>query len=408
MSLLVSDLNLKLPQSLKAEQKFQGGIVGRSTQVYTTQNDRYSPNGVSQITATINPGCFFDAPSVYWRGYLEFTKGLRLTKSIHSLFRRIQVRAGSEIIMDTDGANVLQAVLNDTTLNDDESNHTFAITTLTGSDAYREQIYSGVQFAFVPNLAILRQNKLLPGHYIGELSFTFFLESTDTAFVKVNPALTSYGYQISNFETVVDICSVSPVVESLYQNEYETKGLQFALQNWRMSPFQNDAAVSNLKIDAVGNSNKAIVIVPRLVSRLLQPDVDSFQRTFQTLKYVQFMIGSNLLSRYACFGGGAQLMQEIQKTVHMSNNSSITPYNFHCALTGLTAEQEALKSSKALIMQNLDLSRGDDSILSGTSRVPITLSLEYSDLIQPTSYYVYVLTDTLMTCSQREGTRILG
>ena len=409
MSLLVSDYATKIPVTLRQDQRYQGGIVGRTTRNFTTSNDVYATNGISQVGTRLAALGYVDMPSMYWRGKLEFTQGLRLSRSIHSIFRRIQVRtAGGDIIADLDGANVLQAALQDGSLTISEAETTFALTMLTGTDSYRERIYSGVQFTYIPNLAITRFPKLLPLHLIGPLDFTFWLEDVNVAFEKVDQSLTNYAYQISNVECVCDIVSVSPEVESLYQRAYEQDQLSFPLTSWRMSPFQSNSAVEDLRIEAVNNSNRAIVAVPRLVSNLLNPNVDSFARTAQSLRYVQWSIGSNLLARYDCSGNGAQIMQEMQKTLDFSNNAMITPWNFHCQIPGLTAAEDAVKSSKFMVVQNLELSRTDESILSGSARIPITMSLEYSSQIQPTSWYCFVLHDAVLISGASQGTRVLS
>ena len=108
MSLLVSDYATKIPVTLRQDQRYQGGIVGRTTRNFTTSNDRYATNGISQVGTRLAALGYVDMPSMYWRGRLEFTQGLRLSRSIHSIFRRIQVRtAGGDIVAVLDGANVL-------------------------------------------------------------------------------------------------------------------------------------------------------------------------------------------------------------------------------------------------------------------------------------------------------------
>jgi hypothetical protein len=310
-------------------------------------------------------------------------------------------------VCDTDGYNVLQSSLNDVSLTAAESENSFAITQLTGTDKYREDIAEGVQFCFIPNLAINRIAKLLPLHIMGEINYTIWVDDTAVSFIKVDQSLTKTGYDIREWETVADVCTVSPEMETLYQSAYQNNRLTFPLTEWRLSPESSDSPVDEKKIETMNNSNRALVIVPRLVSRILNPNVDSFERTAQSLRYVQYQIGSNLLARYDCRNGAAMIMTEIQKTLDWSNNCSITPYNFHCAFKNLTAAEEALKSSKFLLVQNLELSRTDESILSGSARIPITYKVEYSDFIAPTSYYSYVLSDGLLTCGKSHGVQYL-
>ena len=407
MSLLVSDLATKIPSSLRIDSKALGGIVGRTTRTWPTNTQSYSPTSISQINATVPNIGYIDMQSVYFKGILKFTQGLRLTKSIHSIIRRIQVRIGSEIICDTDGYNVLQSSLNDVLLTATEGENSFAITQLTGSDKYREDIASGVQFCFIPNLAINRIAKLLPLHIISDINYTFWLDDTSVAFIKVDQSLTNTGYSIEDLNIVADVCTVSPEMENLYQSAYLNDRLSFPLTEWRLSPEQSDSPVDELKVETMNNSNRALVIVPRLVSRILNANVDSFQRTAQSLRYIQYQIGSNLLARYDCRNGAAMIMTEIQKTLDWSNNCTITPNNFHCAFKNLSAAEEALKSSKFLLVQNLELSRTDESILSGSARIPITYRVEYEDFITATSYYSYVLSDGLLMAGKTRGVQYL-
>jgi hypothetical protein len=196
-------------------------------------------------------------------------------------------------------------------------------------------------------------------------------------------------------------------MERLYQNAYSADKLAYPLTTWTHVPFQSQSLVDAFRVETVNNSNRAIIVIPRLVNRLLDPNVDSFQRTAQSLKYVQISIGSNLLKRYTVDGGAPEIMSQIQKMLDFSNTGSVTPYNFACQLPGLTAAQEAVKSSKFIIGQSLETSLFDDTILSGCARLPITISVEYASPIQPTQYDVFILSDISLQCGATIGSRVL-
>lgn len=408
MSIVISDLAPKLSTSLKQNPKYASMIVGRTTRSFTTQADVFSPNGLSQINIKI-PSCgFIDGSTLYFTGVLQFTQGLRLTKSLNSLFSRYTIRTQSgDVIADVNGFNVLSSALGDFSLTSVEADSAFAITQLTGSDQYREQICTGVRFAFQLNTAIFRVQNLLPMHLLGGCELTLFLEDTKTAFIKVDQSLTSSTYQISNFSVVVDVCTVAPAVEQLFEQAYNADKLSWNLTTFTHYPFQSNSIVDSFRIEPVNNSNRSLICIPRLVSRLLDPNGDSFERTAQSLRYCQFSIGSNLLKRFEASGGGAELFMQIQKALDFSNTGQVNAYNFHNDMPNLTAAQQAVRSSKFMIGLSTELSLWDDSILSGSSKMPITMTLEYGNAIAPTQYDCYILSDLQLVCGASIGTRVL-
>lgn len=408
MSIVISDLAPKLSSSLKQNQKFASMIVGRTTRSFTTQADVFSPNGLSQINIKIPSVGFIDPTTLYFTGVLQFTQGLRLTKSLNSLFSRYTIRTQSgDVIADVNGFNVLSSALGDLSLTAVEAESAFAITQLTGSDQYREQICTGVRFAFQLNTAIFRVENLLPLHLLGGLDVTLYLEDTKSAFIKVDQSLTASTYQISNFNVVCDVCTVAAAVEQLYETAYNADKLSWNLTTFQHYPFQSNSIVDSFRIETVNNSNRCLICIPRLVSRLLDPNVDSFERTAQSLRYVQFSIGSNLLKRYEASGGGAELFMQAQKALDFSNTGQVNAYNFHNDMPNLTAAQQAVRSSKFILVQDLELSKWDSSILSGSSKMPITMTLEYGSGIAPTQYDCFILSDLQVVCGATIGTRVL-
>lgn len=408
MSILISDLAPKVPSTLKQNQKFANSIIARTTRSWTTQSNVYGPRSQPQINIKIPSVGFIDPLTVNFNGLISFTSGCRLSKSLNSVFKRITIRTQSgDVLMDTNEWNVLSNVLSDFSLTQSEMEGTFSSTNLYGSDTYREQIAPGVRFSFTLNAAIFRQPSILPLHKLGSLDITFWLEDAATAFIKVDQSLTSFDYNISNFEVSMDCLTVTPQIEALFEQAWQNDKLSYPLTTWTHVPFQSASMVESFRIETLNNSNRCIVVVPRQVSRLLDPNVNSFQRSAGSLRFVQFSLGSNLLKRYQADGGAAELMAQIQKALDWSQTGVVTPYNYHCQLQGLTAAQDALKSSKFAIFQDLEISKLDEGIQSGSSRIPVTLTLEYAAPIQNTQYDIFILSDVQLICGQSVGTRVL-
>src|SRR5207253_10970417 len=151
-ALLQSDIIRAVPKNLKIDTLFDSNAVSRTTRSYPASNDMFSTAGVSVVSIPIPAVGWVDFANSYIQGWLAFSSGLELGKSIHSVFRRVLVRASNgQTLMDTDQYHVLTAMLQDATINADESTDALSITTtLTGFSAYRQAISTGVQFSFQP------------------------------------------------------------------------------------------------------------------------------------------------------------------------------------------------------------------------------------------------------------------
>ena len=90
-TLLSSDIVKAVPKSLRVDSKFDAGAVSRTTRSWPASNDVYSPYGVSVVSLTIPAVGWVDFQNSYITGWLDFSPGLELGRSVHSLIRRATV-----------------------------------------------------------------------------------------------------------------------------------------------------------------------------------------------------------------------------------------------------------------------------------------------------------------------------
>src|SRR5437016_3344735 len=120
-ALLQSDVIRAVPKNLKIDTLFDSNAVSRTTRSYPASNDVYSTSGVSVVSINIPAVGWVDFANSYIQGWLAFSSGLELGKSIHSVFRRVLVRASNgSVVCDTDQYHILCSMLQDATINQDE------------------------------------------------------------------------------------------------------------------------------------------------------------------------------------------------------------------------------------------------------------------------------------------------
>src|SRR5213595_2590715 len=93
MAVISSDLIPKMNNSLKMQGIHSSQITGRSQFTSSLGSQTFSPDAQGTMEFTVQPTGFVDMNSLRLEGVLNFTSGLRLTKSIQSVIQRLQVYA---------------------------------------------------------------------------------------------------------------------------------------------------------------------------------------------------------------------------------------------------------------------------------------------------------------------------
>ena len=404
MSVISSDLQEKVNNSLKMSPIMASQITGRAQFTSPLGSQIFSPDGSSTVEGVIQPSGFVDMSSFRFEGDLDHSDGIYLSKSIQSTVQRLQVYSPitGEHIIDIENFNVLQAALSDVTFTPFQMEEgSLSSTQLYGSTETRKKFSKGVSFSMQLNHDLFRMSSYLPSFLCGGLKIKITLAPTATAFIKSDPAVTTTTYSLSNLVCCYDVVSVTPAVQSQYIAGYNNNSLQVRIPTWRVSSFTSDAQIESVRVTNLGNSNRALLMVPRMVSTVNNPSADSLgRRTANTLKQLSVKIGDAVARTHNTTKGAASLVALLQQAIdNTSSDTSINAKNYHCALPYPPGSIEDLdRSSKFMLLQSLELDNTDNSVLSGISRQDITVNLEYKDPLPGQVLYTsYVLIDQIIT-----------
>ena len=409
-TILTQSIAKAIPHNVKMSSKFESGCISRTTRSYAALNQSYSPNANGVISFKIPSVGWIDVANSYLTGFLDFSEGLMLGRSVHSLIRRCEgLASNGQRLFDVDGYNVLCSGIQDVSLTKEELDGSQSLQTLTGSDEYRTEIGSGVSFSFMPLIHFLRSDKFLFSQYTGEVTINLYLDSVQTAFQRVSPGslgqVTDPNFNVSNVKFVCDVVTMDEEIEALTRQAYMDGRLKWNVESWRFTPNQSQSQNYDMKIETINNSVKGLLIIPRDATKITSLNADSFSRTADTLSKYQIQYGANLMDRVNCDYNAPAAYTELQKLLDFSNTGVITPYNWHWQGTA----SKPADSSKFMIGQNMAVVK-DDNFQGGYSgKSQVSVLLEYRDpLPHPVSYFCYILHDTSITIGQENGVQVIS
>ena len=415
MAVIASDLAPKMNNSLKMQGIHASQITGRSQFTSSLGSQTFSPDAQGTMEFTIQPTSFVDMLSLRLEGVLDHTAGLRLTKSIQSTIQRLQVYAPTtgEMLCDIDQFNVLQSALSDVTFSQsDMENGTLTNTQLYGSDQIRDQFSTGVSFSMQLNHDLFKLPSYFPSFLTGGLKIKLTLSTPQVAFIKVDNALTNYSYTLRNLTCAYDVVSVTSVVQQQYVNAYNNNAIQLKIPTWRVSSYTSSAQIDNVRITNTGNSNRALLMIPRAVSTINNASADSLgRRTANSLRQLSVKVGDAVSRVHDCSKGASSLVALLQQAIDFTSTSTtINITNYHSALPFTTGSQADLdRSSKFMLLQSLELDNTDSNVLSGISKQDISISLDYaSPLPGQVVYTSFVLVDQIVSIGKDIAVKVLA
>lgn len=415
MAVIASDLTPKLNNQLKMQGIHASQITGRSAFTSSLGSQVFSPDAQGTMEFTVQPSGFLDGTSLRLEGVISHTAGIRLTKSIQSVIQRLQIYSPvtGEHVCDIDSFNVLQSALSDVTFsNADMENGSLTNTQLYGSDSMRDQYASGVSFSMQLNHDLFKLSSFFPAFLTGGLKIKITLATPQVAFIKVDNALSTYTYNLNNLVCAYDVVSVSPMVQQQYINAYNNNALQFKIPTWKVSNQTSSAQIENIRVSNAGNSNRALLMVPRYVSTINSATQDSLgRRTAASLRQLSVKVGDAVSRTHNTEKGAASLVALMQQAIDWTSTSTtINMNNYHSSLPFTNGSQADLdRSSKFMLLQSLELDNTDPSVLSGVSRQDISISLDYaSPLPGAIVYSTYLLVDQVCTIGKDIGFKVLA
>lgn len=404
MSVISSDLQQKVNQSLRMAPIMASQITGRSQFTSPLGSLTFSPDGQAVMEGTIQPAGFVDMNSFRWDGILNQTDGIYLAKSIQSTVQKLQIYSpvSGEHIVDIDNYNVLQAALSDITFSPTQmEDGSLSNTQLYGSKELRKKFSNSVSFSMQLNHDLFKLQSYLPAFLCGGLKIRITLAPTSTAFIKDDNALTTATYSLSNMVCTYDVVSVTSNVQQQYIAAYNNNSLQFKIPTWRYSSFTSDAQIESIRITNLGNSNRALLMVPRMVSIVNNPSADSIgRRNANSLRQLSVKIGDSVARVHDTTKGAASLVALLQQAIdNTSSATSINALNYHCSLPYPRGSPEDLdRSSKFMLLVSTELDNTDSSVLSGISKQDITINVDYKDPLPGQVLYTsFVLVDQIVT-----------
>lgn len=415
MAVIASDLAPKMNNALKMQGINASQITGRSQFTSSLGSQVFSPETQGEFEFTVQPNGFCDMQSMRFEGQLYFTDGVRLTKSIQSLFQTVQIYTpiSGDYICNIDQFNVLQSALSDVTFSPiDMEQGTLANTQLYGSDQLREQYSRGVSFSMQLNHDLLKLPSYFPTWLSGGLKIKLFLAPSRSAMIKVDQSLTNFSYKLTNLTCAYDVVSVTSVVQNQYIQAFNNNALQFKIPTWRVSNQTSSAQIETLRITNAGNSNRALLVVPRYISTINSASQDSHgRRTAHTLRQVTVKVGDAVARVHDTTKGSASLVALLQQAIDFTSTSTcINATNYHSELPFTPGSQGDLdRSSKFMLLQSLELDNTDPGVLSGISRQDISIELNYATpLPEPIVYTSFVLVDQIVSLGKDIACKVLS
>jgi hypothetical protein len=389
MSLLISEAVKSIPHQLKQGTKYDLMAVARETRVFNADRTEYSYNSNPMISCKIPAQGVIDFERSAFQFMPQWDGGELLVDGA-SLFSLIDIRVGGHSICKLEGADILNSVLSDFTLNNDQKKGAFNILRGTGDTTQRSNWTNGKIITIQPLLELLRYARYLPLSLLGEFEVQFYLTDPRVCFKHTG----NVSYKITDAKYVCDVVKFRDEVEEQLIDAWKQDRLRFHYKEWIHQRFSSQDQQTTLTINNTYDSVDAVLVVPRKASVTTSQNADSYERTFSDLEQYEVNLGLLMNARVNCGHGGSAPYWELQKVLDFSEQISVTPGEW--------------TSTKFVMGANLQVVSGNPDGISGYSgRGSIVINLYRSNIpSEPIVYDVFMLVDRVLMAGQTLGTRV--
>jgi len=407
-SLLISEAIHSIPSQLRQNSRILTGATQRTARLHGADRVEYNFDSQPVISIELPANSYYDMAYSSLQFNVEADNGAELLVGAASLFRKILIRGSDgRILCESDCVDLLNSALVDFTINSTQQNTGLAITALTGDGTagVARRTFTTANnkksCAIQPLLELCRYDRYLPCHLLGKLTIEFYLQDPRICFKHTG----AVGYKITNVLYRCDKVEFTAEVENLMMQAWAADKLRFHFKYWKSTTFSQIDQKARLTIRNSDHSVNALLVVPRLASKTVAQNANSYERVFGNIEEISVAAGNNIIERINCRYGAGPAFFELQKMLDFSENTTVDPRTWAGDGTGVDAD----KGTKFALGLNLETVTNHGDAISGyMGRGDIVVEfLRTVAPAEPIVYTCFLLVDATICSSQNEGTRVV-